>query len=171
MTAKTRTATKKTTKKTTAKTRTATKKTAKARTATGATKGMRVDVPSLFRINVEVGNLDQAADFYGKLLGLDGRKQAGSRCYFTCGPVTLQVVDVSSVGTPHPAAKALYFTVNNLDAVFARAKALGCLSREDVHGASGSAITVRPWGERSFYVEDKWQNPLCFIEAGTVYPG
>lgn len=129
------------------------------------------DVPSLFRINVEVGNLDQAANFYGKLFGLEGRKQAGSRCYFNCGPVTLQVVDVSSVGKPHPAAKALYFTVKDLDAVFARAQALGCLSREDVHGVSGGGISVRPWGERSFYAEDKWQNPLCFVEAGTIYPG
>ena len=131
----------------------------------------RADVPNLFRINVEVGNLDQAADFYGELFGLPGRRQAGSRCYFTCGPVTLQVIDVSSVGTPHPAAKALYFTVDDLDAVFARAKALGCLSREDVHGVAAGAISVRPWGERSFYAEDKWQNPLCFVEAGTVYPG
>src|SRR5215471_10691536 len=84
------------------------------------------DVPSLFRINVEVGNLDEAADFYSKLFGVAGRKQAGSRCYFTCGVVTLQVVDVSSVGKPHPAAKALYFTEEDLDAVFARAQALGC---------------------------------------------
>ena len=149
----------------------ATKEAAKERTATGAKKGDAVDVPSLFRINVEVGHLDQAADFYSKLLALEGRKQAGSRCYFTCGPVTLQVVDVSSVGKPHPAAKALYFTVKDLDAVFARAKALGCLSREDVHGVSSSTISVRPWGERSFYVEDQWKNPLCFVEAGTVYPG
>src|SRR5215470_4138327 len=96
---------------------------------TGATNegGARrqADVPSLFRINVEVGHLDEAAKFYGKLFGLVGRKQAGSRCYFTCGPVTLQVVDVSSQGKPHPAAKALYFTVNDLDAIFVRAKALG----------------------------------------------
>jgi catechol 2,3-dioxygenase-like lactoylglutathione lyase family enzyme len=129
------------------------------------------DVPSLFRLNVEVGDLDQAVAFYGELLGLEGRKQAGSRCYFTCGPVTLQVVDVSSAGKPHPAAKALYFTVEDLDAIWARAKALGCLSRDDVHGVSGGAISVRPWGERSFYAEDSWQNPLCFVEAGTIYPG
>lgn len=129
------------------------------------------DVPSLFRINVEVGNLDEAADFYSKLFGVIGRRQAGSRCYFTCGPVTLQVVDVSSSGKPHPAAKALYFIVNDLDAVFERAKELGCLSREDVHGVSGGSISVRPWGERSFYAEDKWENPLCFVEAGTIYPG
>ncbi|HZT75407.1 MAG TPA: VOC family protein [Vicinamibacterales bacterium] len=129
------------------------------------------DVPQLFRINVEVGHLDDAKAFYEQLLGVAGRRQAGSRVYFTCGTVTLQVVDVSSVGTPHPAAKALYFTVNDLDAVFARAQALGCLSAESVHGAGGGAIVVRPWGERSFYVEDRWHNPLCFVEAGTVYPG
>jgi predicted enzyme related to lactoylglutathione lyase len=148
-----------------------TKKTASKKATAGARKSVGLDVPSLFRLNVEVGHLDQAADFYGKLLGLEGRKQAGSRCYFTCGPVTLQVVDVSSVGTPHPAAKALYFTVKDLDAVFQRAEALGCLSRENVHGVTGGSISVRPWGERSFYAEDKWQNPLCFVEAGTVYPG
>jgi predicted enzyme related to lactoylglutathione lyase len=140
------------------------------RTSAGANAG-KSDVPNLFRINVEVGNLDQAAEFYGKLFGLEGRKQAGSRVYFTCGPVTLQVVDVSSVGKPHPAAKALYFTVNDLDAVFERARALGCLSGEEVHGVPGGSISVRPWGERSFYAEDKWQNPLCFVEAGTIYPG
>ena len=142
----------------------------KSRTASKK-KSPAADVPSLFRINVEVGDLDQAADFYGKLFGIEGRKQAGSRCYFTCGPVTLQVVDVSSMGKPHPAAKALYFIVNDLDAVFARAKELNCLSREEVHGVSGGNISVRPWGERSFYAEDKWNNPFCFVEAGTIYPG
>ena len=147
------------------------KKAARKATTTRRKKGVAADVPSLFRINVEVGNLDQAAEFYGKLFGLEGRKQAGSRYYLTCGPVTLQIVDVSSIGKPHSAAKALYFSVEDLDGVFARAKALGCLSREDVHGVSSSTISVRPWGERSFYVEDPWQNPLCFVEAGTVYPG
>lgn len=135
------------------------------------TKDTSVDAPELFRLNVEVGNIDEAAAFYAELLGIPGRKQAGSRCYFTCGAVTLQVVDVSSGGAPHPAAKALYFTVNDLDKIYARAQKLGCLSRESVHGAAGGAISVKPWGERSFYAEDKWANPLCFVEAGTVYPG
>ena len=129
------------------------------------------DVPNLFRINVEVGNLEEAAEFYGKLFGLVGRKQAGARCYFTCGPVTLQVVDVSSVRMPHPAAKALYFVVNDLDAIFERAESLRCLSQEEVHGSPGGKISVQPWGERSFYAEDRWHNPLCFVEAGTIYPG
>jgi hypothetical protein len=131
----------------------------------------RADVPRLFRINVEVGNLDEAAEFYGKLFGLTGRLQAGSRCYFTSGGVTLQVVDVSSVRAPHPAAKALYFVVGDLDAIFERAKALHCLSQEDVHGEPAGQISVRPWGERSFYAEDQWHNPMCFVEEGTIYPG
>ena len=101
-----------------------------------------------------------------------GRKQAGSRCYFECGPVTLSVLDVSAAGSlPHPAAKALYFTVKDLEAAFERARALGCLSRESVHDAPGGGIVVRPWGERSFYAEDPWKNPLCFVEEGTVYTG
>lgn len=127
------------------------------------------DVPQFFRLNIEVGSLDEAMAFYSKLLDVQGRKQPGSRVYYNCGAVTLQVVQVPA--TPHTAAKALYFTVKDLEAAFARAKELGCLSRESVHDAPGGGIVVRPWGERSFYVEDPWSNPLCFVEEGTVYGG
>jgi hypothetical protein len=58
-----------------------------------------------------------------------------------------------------------------LEAVYERAKALQCLSSEEVHDAPGGGIVVRPWGERSFYTEDPWKNPLCFVEEGTVYAG
>jgi predicted enzyme related to lactoylglutathione lyase len=129
------------------------------------------DVPRLFRINVEVGNLVEAATFYEKLLGTVGRRQAGARVYFTAGPVELQVVDVSSQGPPHPAAKALYFAVGDLDALHARADALGCLSSDNVHGTPAGQPVVRPWGERSFYADDPWGNPLCFVEEGTLYAG
>lgn len=129
------------------------------------------DVPQFFRLNIEVGNLDAAIAFYSKLLGLEGRKQAGARVYYRCGAVTLQVVGVSSAHAPHTAAKALYFTVRDLEAAFARAQELNCLSAEAVHDAPGGGIVVRPWGERSFYCEDPWKNPLCFVEEGTVYAG
>ena len=129
------------------------------------------DVPQFFRLNIEVGDLIEAIAFYTKLLGVHGRMQPGHRCYFDCGGVTLQVVDVSSIGRPHPAAKALYFTVKNLEAAFDRAKTLNCLSHQDVHDAPAGGIVVRPWGERSFYVEDSWGNTLCFVDEGTVYAG
>jgi hypothetical protein len=124
--------------------------------------------PALFRINVEVGDVAQAARDWGTLLGLEGRGQAGSRVYFTAGAVTLQIVEHEK---PHPAAKALYFLVDDLEAVHARAQQLGWLSKERVHGQVGGDISVRPWGERSFYAEDAWGNPLCFVQTGTVYPG
>jgi len=126
------------------------------------------DTPQFFRLNIEVGSLDQAIDFYSKLLGIQGRKQPGSRVYYECGAVTLQVVQVQN---PHTAAKALYFTVSDLESIFERAKELGSLSAETVHDAPGGGIVVRPWGERSFYSEDPWGNPLCFVEEGTVYTG
>lgn len=129
------------------------------------------DVPQFFRVTVEVDDLDKAVSFYTTLLDVEGRKQAGSRCYFACGPVTVCVLDVSRRGRSHPGAKALYFTVKDLETVFERAKELGCLAQEDVHDAAGGGIVVRPWGERSFYIEDPWKNPLCFVEEGTVYTG
>jgi catechol 2,3-dioxygenase-like lactoylglutathione lyase family enzyme len=132
---------------------------------------MKSDVPQFFRLNVEVGNLEQAIGFYTKLLGIEGRRQPGARCYFDCGPVNLSVIDVSSHAAPHPAAKALYFTLRELEPAFERAKELGCLSEESVHDAPGGGIVVRPWGERSFYAVDPWGNPLCFVEEGTVYTG
>lgn len=130
------------------------------------------DTPQMFRINVEVGDLAAAQSFYETLFAAQGRGQAGNRFYLNAGPVALQVVDVVKFGAaPHPAAKALYFTVADLDAIHARATSLNCLSTEMVHTAPGGAISVKPWGERSFYANDPWGNPLCFVEAGTVYAG
>ena len=129
---------------------------------------MTRDTPRLFRLNVEVGDIDRAAAFYSELLGLEARPQMGSRVYLNAGAVTLQVVQVPA---PHPAAKALYFAVRDLDALHARAAALGCLSSEAVHGMPAGQPIVRPWGERSFYADDPWSNPLCFVEEGTVYEG
>ena len=129
---------------------------------------MTSDTPRLFRLNLEVGDADAAAAFYGTLFAAVPRPQPGSRIYLEAGPVTLQVV---AIPNPHPAAKALYFAVADLDAVHARAEDLGCLAAGDVHGTSAGQPVVRPWGERSFYCDDPWGNQLCFVDAGTIYAG
>jgi predicted enzyme related to lactoylglutathione lyase len=149
----------------------AAKKRIKGKKAQGVKRASKKEIPQFFRLNIEVGNLESAASFYTRLLGVEGRRQAGSRCYFDCGPVTLQVVDVSSSRQPQPLPKALYFTVRDLEAVYDRAKSLRCLAAGEVHDAEGGGIVVRPWGERSFFVDDPWKNPLCFVEEGTVYTG
>lgn len=128
----------------------------------------KTQTPRLFRLNVEVGDLDRAAQFYGELLGQEARIQMGARFYLDAGGVTLQVVQVES---PHPAAKALYFAVADLEEYHRRCSKLGWLSTELVHGTPAGAPVVRPWGERSFYADDPWGNPLCFVDEGTIYAG
>ncbi len=122
----------------------------------------------LFRLNIEVGDLAAARRFYGTLLGAEPRGQSGNRFYIDVGQVALQIVGVPS---PHTSPKALYFNTTNLDSVHERAAALDSLSADVVHGLRGGDISVKPWGERSFYANDPWGNPLCFVEAGTEYAG
>ena len=131
---------------------------------------MSTDVPKIFRVTVEVADLDKAAAFYSKLLGTDGKRHPGARHYFDCGGVILAVLDPSRGGlTPTPGPKSLYFAVGDVTAVHTRAKQLGALAPYKVHGEDAGAVVERPWGEQSFYVVDPWGNDMCFVEDGTLY--
>lgn len=129
--------------------------------------------PKLFRIILQVGDLDKAAEFYSKLLGDEGRRiPRASRHYFDCGPVILALVDPTTGGeAAMPLPDYIYFAVGDLEQVYARATELNCLSLEDVHGASAGEIATRPWAERSFYVNDPWGNGLCFVDDTTLFTG
>ena len=128
------------------------------------------DTPKLFRVTLEVADLDRATQLYGALFGIDGQRHPGARHYFDCGGVTVAVLDVSRGGIPPtPGPKSLYFVVDDVDAVHARADQLGVLAPYQVHGEPAGAVITRPWGERSFYVVDPWGNDLCFCENGTLY--
>jgi catechol 2,3-dioxygenase-like lactoylglutathione lyase family enzyme len=124
----------------------------------------------IFRVTVEVSELERAAGFYAKLLGIPGQRHPGARHYFDVGGVILAVIDVSMGGlTPTPGPKSLYFAVDDLDAVHARARELAALAPYKVHGQPAADAIERPWGERSFYVVDPWGNDLCFVQTGTLY--
>src|SRR5262245_9689582 len=121
---------------------------------------------------LQVGDLNKAVDFYSILLGIKGRKLPGSRAYFDCGAVILALLDPAAGRLkPKPNVDDVYFTVRDLDGIHARARKLRCLSKEKVHGESAGQIVTRPWGERSFYVEDPWGNGLCFVDEETIYTG
>ena len=122
----------------------------------------------IFRIIVEVGGGDPALDFYAQLLDATARKVGGGRIYFDCGAVILALLEKPK---PSPLPELMYFAVSALEEVHARAKELSCLSNEDVHGKSAAEIAVRPWGERSFYVEDPWGNRMCFVDERTLFTG
>jgi catechol 2,3-dioxygenase-like lactoylglutathione lyase family enzyme len=126
--------------------------------------------PRLFRVTVEVADLDRATDLYRQLLGVDGKQHRGARHYFDCGGAIVAVLDVSEGGlTPTPGPKSLFFAVDDVDAVHERAAALGVLAPYQVHGEPAGEVIERPWGERSFYVVDPWGNDLCFCQDGTLY--
>lgn len=126
--------------------------------------------PRLFRVTIEVAQLDQAAAFYAKLFGIPGKRHPGARHYFDCGGVTVAVLDVSTGGKPPtPGPKSLYFAVDEVAAVHERATALDALAPYQVHGQPAGEVIARPWGERSFYVVDPWGNDLCFVDPGTIY--
>ncbi len=126
-------------------------------------------VVHIFRIILEVGDLDRATEFYARLLGTEGRAVGGGRIYFDCGPMTLALLKPE--GTPSPIPEYLYFAVDDLEAFHARATELDALSKEAVHGESAAEIIVRPWRERSFYAFDPWDNGLCFVDDKTLFTG
>ncbi|HEX3229565.1 MAG TPA: VOC family protein [Pyrinomonadaceae bacterium] len=129
--------------------------------------------PKMFRIALQVADLEQAAAFYTKLLNDPGIPiPRGSRHYFDCGGITLALVDVAKGGEkPQPTPDYIYFAVNNLKEVYERAKALNCLAQDRYHDQEAGEIVKRPWGEVSFYVEDPWGNGLCFVDETTLFTG
>jgi catechol 2,3-dioxygenase-like lactoylglutathione lyase family enzyme len=130
------------------------------------------DVPKIFRVILQVSDLDKAADFYSKLLDTEERRIPGARHYFDCGPIILALVDPTAGGNKaKPIPDYIYFSVEDLDNIYARARELGCLSKETVHEESAGEIVRRPWGERSFYAEDPFGNLLCFVDERTIFTG
>jgi uncharacterized glyoxalase superfamily protein PhnB len=64
----------------------------------------------------------------------------------------------------------VYLAVNDLPAVFERAKKTGGVSTDvGDGGAKMGEIARRPWGEVSFYMRDPFGNPLCFVDSSTLF--
>lgn len=128
--------------------------------------------PRLFRVVVQVSDMSRAVLFYERLLGVPGKRVAKGRHYFYCEGVILGVLDPESEGgSAQPTPDHIYFAVPDLDIVHAVAGQLGCLSPEKVHGEAAGEIVRRPWGERSFYVDDPFGNKLCFVDSKTLFTG
>jgi predicted enzyme related to lactoylglutathione lyase len=124
-------------------------------------------MPRIYRVAVQVADIDQAADFYGQLLANPGRRVSTGRHYFDCGGVILACVDPrrdKDDFDPRPNPDHIYFAVTDLEAIFERARGLECREIE-------SRILVRPWGERSFYAKDPFGNPICFVDEKTIFTG
>jgi uncharacterized glyoxalase superfamily protein PhnB len=125
-----------------------------------------VTTPRLFRVILPVANIETAASFYARLLGTPGRRVSSGRHYFDCGGTILACYDALADGDAEqvgPNPQYVYFSVGDLDAAYERAREAG--SRELTE------IELRPWGERSFYARDPFENPICFVDSQTLFTG
>jgi uncharacterized glyoxalase superfamily protein PhnB len=121
----------------------------------------------LFRVILPVSDINAAAVFYGRLLGIEGKRVSRGRLYFDCGGTILACYDPRADGDDtdaKPNPDHIYLAVSDLDDVFQRAAAAGCKWLED-------KIDRRPWGERSFYAQDPFGNPICFVDEKTIFTG
>jgi catechol 2,3-dioxygenase-like lactoylglutathione lyase family enzyme len=122
--------------------------------------------PRLFRVVLPVSDIEAAVSFYGRLLVTPGVRVWSNRHYFDCGGTILACVQPPAEGDPEqfgPNPESVYFSVDDLEATFARAQDAGCRELD--------TIDLRPWGERSFYARDPFGNPICFVDAQTLFTG
>ena len=128
----------------------------------------------LFRVIIPVSDIGAAAAFYSTLLDDAGIPTgAPNRHYFDCGDVILACVQPASAGTggSRPNPDHVYFAVNDLEAALQRAQRAGAQLPDPSDHAATPTIELRPWGERSFYLRDPFGNPLCFVDARTLFKG
>ncbi len=124
--------------------------------------------PTLYRVILPAKNIESATQFYRQLFGVDGRRVSPGRHYFDTGEVILALVDPQADGDsrdPRANTDHVYFAVSDLDAFYSNANAIKGWSDLD------KDVQTRPWGERSFYGKDPTGNPICFVEANTVFTG
>jgi catechol 2,3-dioxygenase-like lactoylglutathione lyase family enzyme len=132
--------------------------------------------PRIFRILLQVRNLGRSQRFYESLLAARGRRVGGGRVYFDCGSTLLALLDPSAEAEDgaSPLPEPLYFATADLEGTYLRARKLDCLSTALIHNDPANPagkIVLRPWGERSFYAVDPSGNPLCFVDASTLFTG
>lgn len=129
----------------------------------------------LFRVIVPVRNIEAAARFYAAVLGAPGQRVTEGRHYFDCEGTILACFDTKREDgyDPRPNPEHIYLAVDDLEAAFAAVKRGGgklATTRGGPEGTMGE-IEVRPWGERSFYADDPFGNPLCFVDRTTMFVG
>jgi len=123
--------------------------------------------PRLYRVIVPVSDIERAEAFYTSLLGIEGKRVSPGRHYFDCSGTILACFDPKADGDDHlaqPNPDHLYLAVDELEAVFGRARGLPC---SDID----AAIETQPWGERCFYLADPFGNRLCMVDFETVFTG
>jgi uncharacterized glyoxalase superfamily protein PhnB len=121
----------------------------------------------VFRLIQPVDDIETAVAFYARVFDDPGERIALNRHYFTCGGVVLACVEAPPEHrSPRPERdpRIVYVAVDDVEASFERVRAAGPRWVDDT-------IATQFWGERSFYADDPFGNPLCFVQEDTLYLG
>lgn len=130
----------------------------------------------LYRVILPVTDIEQAARFYAAVLGGPGQRVSPGRHYFDCEGTILACFDPQADGDGYaakPNAEPLYFAVSDLRATYDACRSAGACFPEGSPPGVGplGQIAKRPWGEESFYVNDPFGNPVCFVSRASVFSG
>jgi uncharacterized glyoxalase superfamily protein PhnB len=123
----------------------------------------------LYRVIQPVKDIRRAQEFYSTVLGSQGERISPGRHYFDCGGTILACYDPLADGDApddtwhHHPKQYLYLSTDDLDGAFEAFNRSG--------GMLEKPIQTQPWGERSFYGKDPFGNPLCFVEAKSIFTG
>lgn len=121
----------------------------------------------LYRVLVPVTDIEKAQAFYSAVLGQPGQRVSPGRHYFDCEGTILACFDPEAdhdrrSAKPNP--EEIYIAVDDLEATYAACKTAGATF-------TMGEIATRPWGETSFYIQDPFRNPICFVAADTLFTG
>ena len=130
----------------------------------------------LYRVIIPVSDIEKAAEFYGRVFGTEGERVSPGRHYFDCGGVVFACYDPKADGDPgeaRPLPDHVYFSTDDIEGAYESCHAAGATIPDVIIAGVGAIgrIETRPWGERSFYAADPFGNPLCFVDARTVFTG
>lgn len=125
----------------------------------------------IYRVILPVCDIERASKFYTDVLGFEGQRVSPGRQYFVDSDMSVLALydpeaDGDSIGSGwvFHENQYVYFGVADLEAYFERAKEAGCLRLDE-------KIEVMPWGERLFYAQDPFGNPICFVDENTLFIG
>jgi len=124
----------------------------------------------LYRVILPVLEIKLAVDFYRYLFKSEGTRVSEGRHYFNLGGTILVIYDPKADGDddmPHWKPhfnQYIYVSVANLEGIFHIIQ-----RQQTITGLT--EIEVMPWGERLFYFNDPWGNPMCFVDEATVFKG
>ena len=124
----------------------------------------------LYRIIFPVNNIDKATTFYADIFIQKGQRVSPGRHYFDLGGTILAIYDPIADGDDikQPWAfhekQYIYISVDNLETIHQKFK-----NSESKH--VDPTIQTMPWGEKMFYANDPFGNPICFVDAKTIFTG